>query len=662
MEVRWPRAPLLDHARAAIGTDAAWVRPDVGSHGRGAYVCVVDSGIDLRHRSFRGPGGETRVTFLLDVAATPRGVHPELERGGGAVWSAADIDEALAAGTALPTDTFGHGTAIASAAAGDDAGLAGDVGPRAGAAPEAGLLVVRALRDDALGFEDADVVRGVDFCFEASPSPERTVVVLALGGHDGAHDGHDPLENALAAHAARGRVVVVAAGNDGARRAHAAGRAAGVPLGITFFVPTPERPTAEHEIALVAAGAASLTVRRPDGTAVEASDTRVMAPSASGYVLVDPHARRGVHYVVLGGGGDHEALAGGRYAIEVAVPASLDVWWLDPELEAGLLPATFDEEHAVVGEEVTIPATCTSVLAIGASVSHETFTSDLGTPPILAAADGEGRAFFSSRGPSASGAPRPDVLVPGALLTVARSGDLDADRARTIFGSDGGLDARTDGDDVVLAGTSIAAGLAGGVVALALARTGAAPELDVVRAALVRSTSGPAWTAARGAGPIDVGRFLAELDASVGTGPADAARSRVSASRGSIVPGARDVVVVAHVSDAGGAPLASGTCVVTDTHGAELGRGEVAHGLVWITLASIVATPGSLVALSVTHEGVLLDVITLEVRADEGAHGAVEIAGGFVCASRRGEVAPWAVLATLGLVTIAARRRCGRPR
>lgn len=661
--VRWPRAPLLFSAREVVGAEAAWSRPETGARGAGAFVCVVDSGLDLAHPSFRDTLGRTRVRFLLVVDGAPRGTHPELERAGGAVWSATEIDAALVAGDLLPTDPFGHGTAIASAAAGDDAGL-GAPGPGAGAgmAPEAELLIVDALRDGALGFEDADVLRAVDFCFEASPAPERTVVVLALGGHDGAHDGAEPLEVGLGAHAARGRIVVVAAGNDGGRTIHAAGRAAGGPATLELWVPAASDGAREHEVALVLAGAPALTLRRPDGTSLGPvlAGERAEEVGPSGYVLVDGRAREGVHYVVLGGGGEHARLLSGPHRLEIGAPARFDAWLVDAEVDPGaLFGASFGAARVVAEEEVTIPATSPHVLSVGASVSRSTFASDRGTPPLAVLAGEDGRATFSSRGPSRSGWPSPDVLAPGALVSVALSSGLAADRAATIFGSDAALEARLDGDDVVLAGSSMAAAVAAGVVALALSGAGEPPDVERVRAALVRSARGArAWTAAAGAGELDVPAFLGALGVASSRGVAEPARSRVAATRDVIVPGATDVVVVAHVSDAEGAPVSGGEVVVR-AGALELGRAVCAHGVAFVRLARIVAEPATRVTLRVEHDGTPLGTLVLDVRGDEGQRGDLVPRGAGACAAAR-RPAGGTCLWLLALAQVARRRTCAR--
>src|SRR5262249_11289355 len=127
----------------------------------------------------------------------------------------------------IPTDEVGHGTLVASVAAGNGlaTGAAVPAGRYAGVAPEATLLIVRASDTGTARFTDAAVVAGAQFAVDRAAALGLPLVVnLSVGSHHGAHDGTSPLERALAAlvpPGTPGRAVVVAAGNDGAAPVHA---------------------------------------------------------------------------------------------------------------------------------------------------------------------------------------------------------------------------------------------------------------------------------------------------------------------------------------------------------------------------------------------------------------------------------------------------------
>jgi hypothetical protein len=577
LPARWPRQPVgepgagptadealaLAFARAARGALGIADRPASGDDasgehadaGRGATVCVVDTGVDVSHRALRTPDGRTRVAWLWDRASAPRARPPrsppapsgppappgpppppdwpEDVRSSGALWSAEELDRALALGDpALPRDRHGHGTAMASLAAGAVIGLA----------PAATLLVARAYDDTLGGFRDEDLWLAARFCVAASADPRRTVILLALGGHDGTHDADDPLGRALASLPA---LVVAAAGNDGERAVHAqlwlgAPSGSGTPGAgtrgsgaasdggggalwtdaVTLRVPSPGGPDGvlPRHVALAVAteGDVALQLVGPDGSATpwvgrgESADETTAAgalvlAAADGvtrgaalhYAVVGDAAPRGV----LGGldagvGGDAGAPApsfvGGRYVLRARGRGRVDVWLAGAHLPGAFLPPTLEGPHVVSEGTVRIPATSPGVLSVGAAAPAA------GAPACAAAAcapppPGAVVARTSSRGPARDGAPKPELVAPGQGLLAALSADVRAGEPNLFGGSAARLrDARVGADLFWIEGSSPAAALAAGALARALARAplpdeGAAPVSRCARALRARA-------------------------------------------------------------------------------------------------------------------------------------------------------------------------------
>lgn len=222
-----PRRLLLNHVTASTRIDVA--REAFGRRGAGVIVGIVDTGLDLYHPDFRTAGNLTRVAWYLDLTQkAPLGLHAELEQAAGctapdtpcAVYDADDINKMLAApqsATAFPIDAIGHGTHVASLAAGN--GLSNVPPKYVGVAPDADLVIVNASRANLGDVQDIDIIRGVQFVFQvAGPKymNEPAVVNLSLGGDAGAHDGTSTLERELSALVGPeqpGRAIVVAAGN-----------------------------------------------------------------------------------------------------------------------------------------------------------------------------------------------------------------------------------------------------------------------------------------------------------------------------------------------------------------------------------------------------------------------------------------------------------------
>jgi hypothetical protein len=663
---RVPRMPLLDRAREASGASEVWRHERL--RGEGAAVCLVDTGVDPRHRDFLDAEGRTRIAWLLDLGAPPRGVEPDLEaRFGGAIWSRADLDDALGRGLSVPGDPHGHGTAMASIAAGDDAGI-GDAepGPLAGIAPRAALIVVRALREGARGIEDADIAAGAAFCFAIAgrgPAPTdagRTVALVPLGGHDGAHDGTEPIERALTALAARGHAIVVAAGNDGTRPIHAAGRAlADAPARIGVHLPSPRAPNLEHFVALVARTSGRLSLVAPDGTrALQADGELVRVDHAGGALVIDarpdPADDRAVVRALIAGGGKLPALRGGDYRLEIeGDDAPFDVWVAAVSLGPTLGAVRLVGPHVREGGTVTIPGTAPGVITVGASVSREVFGD------FALASREDGAATYSSLGPTAAGAPRPDLIAPGGVVFAALSSDLvPDDETNLVGGSRALLDLRRAGEDrIAVAGSSVAAAIVAGGLALAYERRPAGAR---DREALLFGASGERWTPSAGFGRVRLDRFVRIRERTApGFAPAS---GTFSLTRAVVTPSTPSLFALARVADANGAP-AEGAEFSIRVGGIEIARAPIVAGFTAIELP-IHAPAGERVTLEGFAGELALGSADVLVRIDEGVRGAARPGGG-ACAivpAADASVARTALLAGAALLALAALTRWRVPR
>ncbi|HEY8086503.1 MAG TPA: S8 family serine peptidase, partial [Polyangiaceae bacterium] len=221
IEVSPPLHLLLDQARVYV---AASIANDSGMDGRGSLVGIADTGLDVTHPDFLDASGKTRVAWLLDLSAPPLGMHPELEQKygttdssgnlvAGAVWNADDIDALLgsAGASQLPQDEAGHGTLVASCAAGN-----GSDGANAfqGIAPKATILAARITSQGSEEIGNDELLRGTAFLFDQADSLGKPIVVnLSIGTDFGPHDGTTSWEQTLASHvgpAFPGHALVVA--------------------------------------------------------------------------------------------------------------------------------------------------------------------------------------------------------------------------------------------------------------------------------------------------------------------------------------------------------------------------------------------------------------------------------------------------------------------
>lgn len=185
--------------------------------GRGVLVAVIDSGIDYFHDDFRNEDGSTRIVKLWDQS---------LDR----VFTEDEINEALKtgsreeAGRLVPSvDISGHGTAVASIAAGNGRESNGQY---RGVAFESPLLVVKLGVPQEGGFpRTTELMRAINFVIKEAVELEMPVAInLSFGNTYGSHDGTSLLETFIDDLSNYGKTVIVAGtGNEGVGGGHVSG-------------------------------------------------------------------------------------------------------------------------------------------------------------------------------------------------------------------------------------------------------------------------------------------------------------------------------------------------------------------------------------------------------------------------------------------------------
>jgi subtilisin family serine protease len=198
--------PRLEECRGpATGLGSALDRH--GLTGEGVVIGVIDTGVDWSHPDFLDGNGESRIELFLHAGRD----------GGGDVsryrtYGRQALNLALQGKRKVPQgDPDGHGTHCASIAAGNGQASQGRF---RGVAPGATLMAVRSepLLDD-------HTIRAIRDIFRRA-GRRPAVISLSLGHHYGAHDGTASLENVIAEQSGPGRIVVVAAGNEGSDGIH----------------------------------------------------------------------------------------------------------------------------------------------------------------------------------------------------------------------------------------------------------------------------------------------------------------------------------------------------------------------------------------------------------------------------------------------------------
>lgn len=567
--MEWPvsRHPQLDRALFNIGLLGEG--EPIQQAGKGVVIGILDTGIDVVHPDLRRADGSTRVAWFIDFQSPVYQPRNAIEEESCCtdqlcfcrVYDAAELDQLISNSIAgdEPRDSYGHGTHVASLAAGN--GLAFPSGRYRGVAPESTLVVARITRSAGGGIDDADALLAARFTYERAEALGMPAVVnLSLGSNLGAHDGSSLLERGLSGLVGPeypGRVMVVAAGNSGAL-ADAKGTGYPGPLGVHTEVHVPWGGTARVPLLTPTLGPAvqqgSLYVwvaSAPEDDlqiGLESSQGQILPLTPQGSVVES--TQNNLRVALVNGPGESQGVElTGKNAllvIEGSWPAG-EVFgvvlgghgtaqlWVESDSVSGAIGggtgAVFS--GATAAATLTVPATASELIAVGATVNRTEWWKRSGVQfqaPIGTVLGAEGTvASFSGLGPTALGQLKPDLVAPGQFLIGAMAELADPRRSGgvslfqdTRWCTAGDLCLVTDDQHGVAQGTSMAAPLVAGAAALLLEGN---PRLtqDQVRMLLQAGTREAAGTGASGkpaARALDVaGALRAQAGHSFGTVP-----------------------------------------------------------------------------------------------------------------------------------------------
>ena len=189
LDDRWPL-----HTAEGMEMIGATVLQTYGFSGSGAAVAIIDTGIDALHPALGG--GEIP--------------NPKV------VWGLDTAD-----GDNDPSDCSGHGTAVASIAAGVSVQWSPNRQFSGGVAPEARILAYKAASDDdCLAMRESAVIAAIEDAILHREGDDYTLAAINISGGGGAWsgpcDGDNPaLAAAVDAATAAGITVVASTGNEG---------------------------------------------------------------------------------------------------------------------------------------------------------------------------------------------------------------------------------------------------------------------------------------------------------------------------------------------------------------------------------------------------------------------------------------------------------------
>lgn len=208
--------------------------PYLDLRGQGVLIGFIDTGIDYTLNTFQYEDGTSKIKYIWDQTlkgSAPDGFHF------GAEYSMEQINSALQSENPFEVvphqDTVGHGTFLASLAAGHENGT------YIGAAPDAEIIAVKLRKAGPFFYEryliperqenaylSSDLMLGIQYIMNKADELRRPVAIcIAIGSNTGGHDGFSILEEYLTRISNNtGVSFTCAAGNESQAGHHATGR------------------------------------------------------------------------------------------------------------------------------------------------------------------------------------------------------------------------------------------------------------------------------------------------------------------------------------------------------------------------------------------------------------------------------------------------------
>lgn len=226
--------PLVDAPLDASGITQIYNQPYLELDGRDVLIGIVDTGIDFTQPAFIRNDGTSKIRYLYDqtgIGNAPEGFAIGTE------YTNAQINEALKSPNPYDVvpqrDTSGHGTFVASIAAGRK--LDGFVGAAQGSDIIAVKLpLAKPFYLDAFfvpptqqnAFSSSSVMVGVEYILQKAQELEKPVAIcIGLGTNFGGHDGFSVFAEYLGGVASqKGVCMCTAAGNESQARHHMEGK------------------------------------------------------------------------------------------------------------------------------------------------------------------------------------------------------------------------------------------------------------------------------------------------------------------------------------------------------------------------------------------------------------------------------------------------------
>ncbi len=456
--------------------------------GKGVVLGITDTGLDYTHQDFITDGGEMRTKYIWYQDVNPENKISPPEYGYGDECDTDRINK-----EECPyKDVIGHGTHCS--------GIMGSDSKRyKGLAPEGVFVVAKSGT-----FEN--LIDGIEYVLRRAESLKMPVVInMSLGGHYGPHDGNSPEELAIAdmleKGEAKGKVIVVAAGNEGSSNIHLGYQAEDMPKKTLMNIKSSSgaaiinlwrenKKNLQVAIGISRDGVDELaeTVFYNGEEGVSDSivyDGKKYAEIGFDSAYYSPSDK--VMYLILINKNCGDCVSSDmKFYFKAKGDAYFDAWFADEDFFSGGSSFSDRSDNGLIPGDskrtIGMPASSPYVITVAAAVSRKEYTDIDRNVHTLRDNPGD-IAYFSSIGPSGDETrtgPKPDIAAPGRIIISAFSSDAIQLQAGT----------QVDRFHIAMQGTSMACPHIAGLVGLLLSVN---PELTANEAKRIirRTASAP---------------------------------------------------------------------------------------------------------------------------------------------------------------------------
>ena len=408
-----PKNLLLNRqSSVAASCMLAAKNPPLSLTGRGVFVAVIDTGIDIFHPDFIDENGNTKIYELWDQTIKGNPPEPFLT---GNLYTKEEINEVLHSESVgqnfQSRDTSGHGTHVASICAGKN-----------GVAPEAELIIVKLGNTRKKGFpRTTQLMTALQYIVNIASQVGRPVAVNISYGHNyGDHRGNSLLEGFVSQIAQQWKCAIcVGTGNEGNSGRHKQGILMRQEQNILFDV-APFEQNLNLQIWKDFVDELRIRLISPSGIAYEIADQQGKSQYIYGNTKVIVYSgyptpynvRQEIYFSFIPQ--DENYIESGQWNL-ILIPKNIRngeyQMWLP--VSAGSNQETrFLEPDKVF--TLTIPSTARNVISVGAyDIRYQSY------------------ADFSGRGDEKFCVDKPDLVAPGVDILAAAPGGGESVRTGT---------------------------------------------------------------------------------------------------------------------------------------------------------------------------------------------------------------------------------------